>query len=58
MISAEDDLRKWIRGYYYGGEVTDDTVEIDCEACIQFMRERGWHWDRVLVEPPDEIVVR
>ncbi len=49
MIAAEVDFRNWIQQYFYG-TVDDQVVANDAESCIEYMRERGWYWERM----PDE----
>ncbi len=46
MIAAEVDFRAWIKQYFYG-TVNDQVVADDCEAGIEYMRERGWYWERM-----------
>ncbi len=50
MIAAEDDLRAWIGQHFYGTTLTDDVVVMDTELLIEYMRDRGWYWERI----PDE----
>lgn len=45
MISPDDALREFIKGYYYGS-IGGDIVAEDANALIEWMRERGWHFDR------------
>ncbi len=49
MIAAEVDFRAWIRQHFYGA-VADETVAMDAESCIEYMRDRGWYWERMPAE--------
>lgn len=45
MGDAAKDLFDWIDEYYYGTDVSDETVRADAESCIEFMKSRGWYFE-------------